>query len=515
MTKLTSQHYSEPIEVFREQRLPEAAILVGYSALIATYNLQIPLPRSLSAIGSRHTVYSKDGWNIKTPRHKSSPTLEAQLTFALKYEGIDLVVLKSLFLGVEAKAIEAVVKAKPSSQYSRRIWFLYEWLMGKALNLPNAENKKIAYVNVLDEKQQFGTKGVNSPRHRVRNNLLGTPDFCPLVFKTKKLVRFIEKDLEAKAKTVISKIPKGVMARTAAFLLLKDSKSSYAIEGESPPQDRIQRWGRAIGQAGKQALDIEEFLRLQKIVIGDQRFIKMGIRDDNGFIGERERDTGYPLPVHISARHEDLNSLMQGLIAFDQGASKQLDAVLSATVLSFGFVYIHPFFDGNGRIHRYLIHHVLSQNGFNPVGVTFPVSAAILERIDDYILTLESYSKRCLPCIDWKARKDGNVEVLNDTLDFYRYFDATPQAEFLYACVEKTIEEDLPNEAAYLQKYDNFKNQVDNFLDMSDRQVDLLFRFMRQNNGKLSKRALEKEFVSLTDKEVSTLEEIFDEQDFK
>ena len=114
-----------------------------------------------------------------------------------------------------------------------------------------------------------------------------------------------------------------------------------------------------------------------------------------------------------------------------------------------------------------------------------------------------------------KARKDGNVEVLNDTLDFYRYFDATPHAEFLYACVEKTIKEDLPNEAAYLQKYDNFKNQVDNFLNMSDRQVDLLFRFMRQNNGKLSKRALKKEFASLTDKEVSELEEVFAEQDFQ
>lgn len=510
MSTTKNHPFSDRVITFQEKRLPEQAVLAGYAAIIKTYKLRVPLPITLTAIGKHHVSYSKDGWNIKTPKHQPAPTLIAQLTFALKYEGIDLAVLKQLFLTTGAAPIEALINGSPTGSYARRIWFLYEWLLGTKLDLPDIQRS--SYVLALDEKQQFGAKGVNSPRHRVRNNLPGTPDFCPLVFKTKKLVRFIEKDLEAKAKTVISKIPKGVMARTAAFLLLKDSKSSYAIEGESPPQDRIQRWGRAIGQAGKQSLDIEEFLRLQNIVIGDQRFIQMGIRDDSGFIGEHERDTGYPLPVHISARHEDLNSLMQGLIAFDQGASKQLDAVLSAAVLSFGFVYIHPFFDGNGRIHRYLIHHVLSQNGFNPVGVTFPVSAAILERIDDYIVILESYSKRCLPYIDWKARKDGNVEVLNDTLDFYRYFDATPQAEFLYACVEKTIEEDLPNEAAYLQKYDNFKNQVDSFLDMSDRQVDLLFRFMRQNNGKLSKRALKKEFASLTAKEVSALEEIFAEQ---
>ena len=504
--------FSDQVTIFQEERLPERAVLAGYAALIETYKLQVPLPRRLAAIGQHHKSYSKDGWNIKTPKHQPVPTLVAQLTFALKYEGVDLAVLKRLFLAIGAKPIEALIKDSPTGSYSRRIWFLYEWLLGARLDIPDIQRS--SYVSALDEKKQFAVAGVNSPRHRVRNNLPGTPEFCPVIFKTDTLTSLIAKNLKEKAIATIAKIPAEVMARTAAFLLLEDSKSSFAIESEFPPQNRIQRWGRAIGQAGKQPLDTDELLRLQKIVIGDQRFIKMGMRDDSGFIGQRERDTGYPLPVHISARHEDLPNLIEGLLNFDQGASKQLDAVLSAAILSFGFVYIHPYFDGNGRIHRYLIHHVLSQNGFNPVGVTFPVSAAILERIDDYIVTLETYSKRLLPSIDWNARKDGNVDVLNDTQDFYRYFDATPQAEFLYACVEKTIEEDLPNEAAYLQKYDNFKNQVDNFLDMSDRQVDLLFRFMRQNDGKLSKRALEKEFASLTDKEASTLEEMFSEQKF-
>ena len=118
--------------------------------------------------------------------------------------------------------------------------------------------------------------------------------------------------------------------------------------------------------------------------------------------------------------------------------------MIAAAVLAFGFVFVHPFEDGNGRIHRYLIHHVLAARGFNPPGVVFPVSATILDRIDEYRKVLESYSQRLLPLIKWKPTKDGNVEVLNDTADFYRYFDATPQAEFLYSCVRKTVEEDLP-----------------------------------------------------------------------
>jgi len=506
MNTAQNHPYTERVIVFREKRLPEEAILTGYAALIAAYDLNVPLPRQLMAVGSKHTPYIKDDWHITTPKHQPAPTLAAQLTFAFKYEGIDLAVLKRLFQSTGATPIESIVKDSPTGSYARRIWFFYEWLTGDILDLPDV--KRGDYAKAVNSSQQFTVEGTNSPRHRVRNNLPGTPLFCPLIFKTKTLQDLIDKDLQTRASKFIAKIPKGVMARTAAFLLLEDSKSSYAIENESPPQNRIQRWGRAIGQAGKQPLDLDELLRFQGIVIGDQRFIKMGIRDDNGFVGEHERDTGYPLPVHISARPQDLNSLLDGQLAFDKTISTQMDAVLSASVLAFGFVYIHPFTDGNGRIHRYLIHHILSQNNFNPLGVTFPVSAAILERIDDYRITLESYSERLLPCIEWKARKDGNVEVLNDTADFYRYFDATPQAEFLYSCVEKTIEEDLPNEAAYLQKYDRFKLKLDSVVEMSDRQVGLLFQFLRQNGGALSKRALSKEFAALTKDEVDEIEDV-------
>ena len=109
-------------------------------------------------------------------------------------------------------------------------------------------------------------------------------------------------DLPAKAQAAVAAAPRDILARTAAFLLLKDSKSSYAIEGEHPPQDRIQRWGRAIGEAGRYPLSLEELLRLQAMVIGDTRFVKLGLREEGGFVGEHDRDTRLPLPDHISAR---------------------------------------------------------------------------------------------------------------------------------------------------------------------------------------------------------------------
>jgi len=116
-------------------------------------------------------------------------------------------------------------------------------------------------------------------------------------------------------------------------------------------------------------------------------------------------------------------------------------AAAEAVVITVGA--LHPFEDGNGRIHRYLMHHVLARRGFNPAGLHFPVSAAILDRITEYKRVLESYSSRLLPCVQWEATPRGNVKVLNDTADFYRFFDATPHAEFLYECVRQTIEQDL------------------------------------------------------------------------
>jgi hypothetical protein len=218
-----------------------------------------------------------------------------------------------------------------------------------------------------------------------------------------------------------------------------------------------------------------------------------------------------PIPGHISARPEDLGSLIEGMIAFDRAAAEKLDPVVAAALLAFGFVYVHPFEDGNGRIHRYLIHHVLAHRGFNPPGVLFPVSAAILDRIDDYRRVLESYSRRLLPVIEWEPTGSGNVRVLNDTADFYRFFDATPHAEFLYACVRKTIEEDLPHETTFLRKYDRFRAGVTTLLDMPDVKIDLLFRFHQQAEGRLSKRGREQEFAALTDDEVRRIEELYHE----
>ncbi len=510
MDDLLHSQYSEPVTVFHDRPLPEPAFPTGYAAIIDAYDLQVPLPRTLSVIGTRHKRFTADGWRYLTPRHAPGATLEAHLTFALKWEGLDLLLLKRLFESLPPDQIAAIVRRSPTGRYARRLWFLHEWLTGRRLELPDAD--KGNYVDALDGSLQLAVEGRRSPRHRINDNLPGTPELCPLIHRTEAIEAHLELDLARRAAAIVGRVPADVLSRAAAFLLLEDSRSSHTIEGERPPQRRIERWGAALGQAGRRPLTLEELLRLQRVVIGDARFVHLGLRVGGGFVGEHDRDSGRPLPSHISARPEDLPSLISGLLGFNQRAAEGLDPVAAAAALAFAFVYIHPFADGNGRIHRYLIHHVLAERGFTPEGIVFPVSAVILREIAGYREVQQQRSRQLLDLIDWQPARDGNVRVLNDTADLYRYLDATPHAEYLYRCVRTTLEHDLPREAAFLQAYDRFSARIQQIVDLPGVTLNLLFRFLRHNDGRLSSRARRRELKAFTDEEVATIETIYAEE---
>ena len=502
---------SRQLSVFRAfPALEKGVTLAGYAALIAAHALAVPAPEHLCAIGLKHRRQKKGRWHLFTPRHKPDDSLQGHLTFALKYEGIDLAVLKALFESTEPQQIADIVRSEPTGAYSRCIWFLYEWLCETRLDLDDATQGN--YVPLINDTLQYPGPPRDSRRHRVRNNLPGIREFCPLIRRTEKLDKFIAMNLSQAALDHIGKTHADLLRRAATFMLLKDSKASYIIEGESPPYNRIERWSKIIGEAGRRELSVEELEHLQSIVIADSRFIQPGYRVEGGFVGDHDRATGMPIPVHISARPDDLESLLSGLIETSQRLNdSDYDAVLTATLIAFGLVFIHPFEDGNGRVHRYLFHHILAEKGFMSKGLVFPVSAVILDRIHDYGQTLEHYSKPRLGLIEWRPTDRGNVKVLNETIDLYRYFDATKQAEFFFECVEETVNKTLPEEFDYLTKYDLLNDFIKNYLDMPDKLVDLLIRFLSQNDGKLSKRARGKEFKPLTETEVQVIENKYDE----
>lgn len=493
---------------------PAGCWVAGYAAIVLKLNLAVPFPRIKTAVSeSNNTVDDKDWfvlpysyWPNDNAGMSQVEALYQHLVFALKNEGINLLIFKKLVDFYTDDFLNELVSFKPTGRYSRRIWFLIEYLGNRQLPSRSDLHKK-SYVKLVDENQQFAVEGRKSKRHGIINNLPGDINFCPMTHKTQKLKFYAQQDFQAYS--FRSKNPE-LLNRAKRYLLLKDSKASFSIEGEKSRSDRINRWGRAIGQAGKNKLTDNELIRLQGIVLKESRFTKMGYRTKPGFIGEHDRQTGMPIPDHISARTKDLESLMKGLLDTSEILhNDNIDAVVSAAAIAFGFVFIHPFQDGNGRLHRYLIHHVLTRKGFFATGMNFPVSAAILDDIQNYKSVLENYSVPLLDFIDWRETEDHNVKPVSETIDFYRYFDLTPMAEFLYECVEKTINEIFPEEIDYLVKYDKFHEKIDQYIELPDNYISLMVKFLDQNDGSFSKRAKNKEFKKLSLKEIQQIENFY------
>lgn len=490
--------------------LPEPGSPAGYAALAVRYGLRVPLPSRLTAIAERHHPASTAEWRMLPSSHAPDDSLQGHLEFALKWEGVSPGVLAALFREIDPDDIAQIVLDKPTGRYARRIWFLHEWLTDTRVDVPDAD--KVTAVPVVDPRRQFAARtGPLSRRHRVRDNLPGTRSFCPLVRRTPELDRFVAMRLDERAREVIGRTHPDVMRRAAAFLVLADSRASFGLEGERPPHNRALRWGWAIGEAGRGDLTVDRLLGLQEALIGDRRFTRLGLRTEGGWVGRRDRATGEPIPEHVSARPGDLGELMRGVVEYgERAAGSGVDPVVAAAALSFGFVYIHPFEDGNGRIHRWLVHHALARAGFSPPGLMFPASVPMLEQVAEYRDVLAGHSAQVLPLVDWRPTRRGNVKVLNETADYYRYFDATRHAEFLYRCVERTVREDLPREVDYLERHDEFSARVqEEIADMPDGTIDLLTRFLAQNRGRLSGRARRGEFRLLTAPEVERVEALY------
>jgi len=493
---------------FQEKLVPKGAQLAGFAALVQAFGIQAPV-RQPSCVSEKHIGGSQreeGGFRVFDKRYQPGDQLADHLTFALRHENIDLLILKRAFEAVPKAALEAYVRVTPTGTHTRRAWFFYELLTGQTLDVDDAPNATA--VDALDTKAYFTGKAQLSRRHRVRDNLLGNGDWCPVIRRTEQLEAFAELRLAERAAETIGRTGQHLVSRAASFLLLADSRASFEIEGERAPRNRLERWGRAVLQAGKHALTLDEIIRLHSVLIEDKRFIFPGLRPDGVFLGERDH-LGDPLPEFIGARPQDLEDLCAGLLAANNRMRDDgLDPVLQAAATAFGFIYLHPFQDGNGRVHRCLIHHVLAERKYTPPGMVFPVSSVMLDRIDEYRTTLQNHSAPLLDYIEWRPTPERNVEVLNDTADLYRYYDCTQAAEFLYACVLRTVEQDFPREIDYLRRHDEAMARIHEMIEMPDRLVQNLILFIRQNDGTLSKRKREKEFYKLTDEEVRGLESI-------
>lgn len=490
------------------------AAALGYSWLIEQYGLPT-LPLDACARldtrirGRQKTQAGQQLVDLFEPSYQPEETLAAQLQFALRYEGVNLQVLALLF---NAKAFTGTGEAElcqwlagsPSSSYARQACFLYEWLTDKPLPMEDPVSPKTRYVPVVDPELQFcRAEGERVSRFRVLNNLPGKRDFCPMVRNTDALRALVQKNLHQRTAEVLAAYDPDLLRRAAAFLYMKETQSSFEVEREKPSPQRAQRFADLLRQADtREPLSEQRLVELQHGVL-DARFHEFGWRQQQNWIG---KDLGFRQQVDfVPPRPADVPGLMNGLLQMAADLHEGMDAVVAATAIAFGFVYIHPFMDGNGRIHRYLIHDVLAKAGFTPRGMVLPVSAVILANLPAYIDTLEHFSRPLNQRTDFNPDTPDLPASGNDAV-YYRYPDFTVQAEFLYQALERTVEEDLQHEIHFLLGFDTAYKSLNAMLDWPPHSLDLFIRVVQQNEGRLSASKRKSHFAWLTDNELEQAE---------
>ncbi|HLY87972.1 MAG TPA: Fic family protein [Acetobacteraceae bacterium] len=479
---------------------------LGHMWLRQHFGLSVPLPytESYAIAGARRTeVMGARAIELYPRRYATGDNVIANLRFALRHEPLDLGILVAAFEVMPPATIEAWVRAEPSGAYARRAWFLYEHFTGRILDLSDVAFGN--YVEALDPKKHVVTTRRNSPRHRVADNLLGTPALCPTVRRTARLEAQIGVHIDAEARAIIERYDPAILARAVRYLYTKETRSSFAIEGESPNADRTERFVAALRSAASfDASDKAAIVRLQNAIV-DPRYAASDWRGFQNFVGEMTMD--FREEVHfICPRPEDVPSLMRGWTALTaRMLSGAVEPVVAAAVAAFAFVFIHPFEDGNGRIHRFMVHHVLSRMGFSPDSLIFPVSAAIVRDQRRYDEVLESFSQPLFQAIRWNWTAEREIIVSNDTAPLYRFFDATLLAEYLYDRVVDTVRTDLREELGFIAVFDRAFEAVRTIVDMPDRRAGLLIRLLLQNNGRLS-GAKRGQFPELSDAEVVRME---------
>lgn len=446
------------------------------------YNLSDYILTHSSYIGRTESInWTSRGFIEQVYSVRYAPATDtpvAHLEFSFKYDDLNLDFLKAVFENIPVEDLVAYIEASPSGRYTRRIGYLYEFLTGKQLSItkPMMGN----YVDLLEPEKYITGNTIKNTRWHINDNLLGTQFFCPMVRKTRTLVELLKRNIPDQIEQLKQSVSEITFHRAVNYLYWKETRSSYEIEREKPSPDRMEKFIHLLTAAGtgpiKQLLDEQRLVQLQNTIV-DSRFAAQAFRDFQNYIGQ-SLPGGQQLVHYICPPPSFVSSLMAGI---QETATKTAGIYpeIRATIIAFGFVFIHPFEDGNGRLHRFLIHDILVHDGAVPQELIIPVSAHMINNLRDYDTILERYSKPLMQRIRYNMSDLGEVRVTNDeeVAGYFRYPDLTEHCIYLTQTIHATLEQDMPGELQFIQRYDEVKRALQNIVDMPDRELNLMINF--------------------------------------
>lgn len=459
--------------------------MVGYEFLkdaLGTSAFPLNHPARVAAVTK--VTAMPDALAVPTSVAPQSDAPLEHLHFALKHEGLQLQAAILALKKIDGKDVGQGFQSSPSSAYMRQICFLWELAHGKALqDLPAATGPYTPLFN----PQEFVTGPTRrNTRWRVDFNGLGSTVYCPTVRRTTEIAALLERNILGSASAFIGGLAPSVLDRAVRWAYLSETQGSYAIENETPTSSKAEAFTALLARAHAPQQMTEDYLvALQNLTVSNPLDQAVQFRTGQNWL--RNALPGALGVTYLPPPPDLMVALMDQIMALANTTDSGIDPLVLGALVSFGFVFAHPFMDGNGRLSRFLFHKVVCGQGLLPNGLVLPVSIAMKRHEERYLRVLQSFSgpARAL----WQVSAIDSVRidaVFKGDPDIYRFWDATDCVRFGLEMASEALDHDLRAESAYLQRFDQVYKAVNDAVDMNNNDLVLLVRACLQNAGQLS-----------------------------
>jgi len=408
----------------------------------------------------------------------------AHLQFALKHEGLDLQAALLALKRLDARAVGQAFLNSPSSIYGRQMAFLWELANARQLqDLPAAAGP---YVELFRSQDFITGRPVRNTRWRIDFNGITDSGFCPTVRKTPQLQELIDRNVLQQAQSFIATLDSSILDRAVHWAYLSETRGSFAIENETPSQSKADAFVSLLARAHLPESVTEDYLvAMQNLAVSNPLDRAVQFRHKQNWL--RNTLPGALGVTYLPPPPDLMMRVMAGIMALANDDACPIDPLIRGALVSFGFVFAHPFMDGNGRLSRFLLHKVVCSSAQLPSALVLPISVAMKRNEQHYLKALQSFSRPARQLWQVTVQDEVNVQATFDGDPLiYQYWDATACVTFALQMAQEALSVDLRQESDYLQRFDAVYRAVNEEVDMNNNDLILLVRFCLQNGGLLS-----------------------------
>lgn len=371
--------------------------MIGYEFLQHQLHIRMPALNKPARVTSV-TRIEKTETQLSIPKHaapKANASILDHALFALKHEPLQLAILHEAMKLVGIEEVGLALADQPTSANLRRAAFIWEKANNKVIPLDGTTTGG-NYVDMFDSNDYYtGEVWEKSTRLRVNFNGIGPYSYCPVVQRDAALEEAGSQTLASLKTWATNPRNQEILERVMNWAYLSETRDSYAIENEVPSPNKEKAFLNAMEHLKERTpLTLDYLVHLQNMVVSNPNAAEVTLRGHQNWL---QRGGHGALSVrYLPPPPQALDDLMDGFLRMANSKSP-MPPLIKAALVSFGFVFVHPFGDGNGRISRLLAHHSLNYSKALPEvagnPAILPLSMAIKKDEKGYLEALESFSK--------------------------------------------------------------------------------------------------------------------------